>query len=281
MFLFIFIFTGISYAQDEQVLQPTGYTLISSEDMPHVNDALRTPIKQLLPDAKEVYLEYDSPEAREYIDKLGLGFIPYVIFDRSIALNDKFFHMVKNNMINQLKGYYVIPDEQLQMGEIMILDRQKQPDSLSIFVMSFCPYAREALASLIDFIRRNDIKIDIRIRYIVNYNEFGIDSLRGPEEIRENLRQISIQDKYPDRFFDYLLLIQNKTPEDALRELDIPQAEIENNRENALSQLRIDFDEKEALGIKRSPTFLLDNVYLIPTIDNLSRHKPFDVKKKP
>jgi hypothetical protein len=286
LFIFLFCITITCFictradASEDGTPKTLEYVLISSQDITHVNDGLRASISTLLPESKEKYLEYNSPQAQAYIDELSVTFIPYVVFDRSIALNDKFFHMVKNNMIEQKKGYYVIPDDQLNMGEIMLLGRQRQPGELSVFVMSMCPYAKEALASLIDFIRRNDVSINLRVKYIVNYNEFGIHSPYGPDDIRENLRQITIQDKYPDKFFDYILLMQSIAPEDALKQIGVSAAEIDAGKDNALLQLKQDFDEKESLGIRRSPTFLFENTYIIPSLEGLSQHSPFNVKKK-
>jgi len=255
------------------------YILISSDEISHVNDLLRKSIGQLSSNAKETYLEYDSPKAKEYIEKLNIKFLPSVIFDKSIATADIFFHMVRNNMIEKKDGYYVIPDKQLRMGEVMLLNRERMPNSLCIYGMGFCPYSKTAGADIIDFIRQNESDIELKFKYLIRYSEFGLSSPHGPEEIRENIRQIIIQKYYPDKFFDYLLLTQKKRPEEALKELAILEADIDSKKQEAISILKAEYDETEALGINQSPTFLLENVFLIPSAQGLNNYKPFNVKK--
>ena len=234
----------------------TGYTLISSKELSHVNELLRSSIKKLYLDAKETYLEYDSPQAKKYIKELNIKFVPFIIYDNSIAATDTFFHMVRNNMIDKVDGYYVIPERQLKSGEIMFLDREREPSKLYIYAMGFCPYSKEAEATIIDLIKQNKLDININVKYLVHYSEFGISSPRGPDEIREDIREIVIQEYYPDQFLDYLTLIQTKEPDEALKELKIPAEIIDSKKDEALGILKADYEESEVLGIRRSPTFL-------------------------
>jgi len=271
---------GLVYAQDtEKESEEIRYTLISSGEIGHVNELLRSGINQLSSNVKETYLEYNSPEAREYIEKLDIAYLPYVIYDNSIAFTDLFFHMVRNNMIEKEAGHYVIPDKQLRMGEIMLFKRERDPNSLSIYGMGFCPYSKSATADLIDFIRQNKSDIKLKFKYLVRLSEFGISSPHGPEEIRENIRQIIIQKYYPDKLYDYLLLTQKKKPEDALEELSISQEDIDSKKQDAISILKEQNKETEVLNIHRSPTFLWENIFLISTREGLGNHKSFNVKK--
>lgn len=255
------------------------YILISSKDLEHVNTVLRSSIKALFPDSRETFLNYNSEQARKYIEELEIKFVPFVIFDDSIATSDRFFGMVRNKMISKIKGRYVIPDEQLKMGEIMFLERKRQLRKLSIFAESFSPYAQEAEAALINFIRQNKLNIDVSVKYLVDFNEFGIFSPRGPEEIREDLRQIIIEKYYPDKFLDYLLLIQNRNPEQLLEELGISLEDIEARKDEALNLLKQDYEESKTLGIIYSPVFLWENVYLVPNLQVLKQHSPFNIRK--
>jgi len=273
--IIIIALTQAVYAADDPIDTTVGYRLISSKDITHVNDILRSSIKTLIPDNKETYMEYNSPEAKEYIEKLGISFIPYVIYDKRITESRNFFHMAKKDMIEKTQDYYVIPEKQLKMGEVMLLSRQKKPEKLTVYSMSMCPYAKDALLFIINAVRKDVLNMDVTVKYIVNYNEFGIQSSRGTEELKENIRQIVIQDIYPKSFFDYILLRQDKSPEEALALLGITVQDIESNKEHALKRLKEDFDETSSLGINRSPTFLLENIYLIPSIDILRKHGLF------
>jgi len=284
MRIFIFVFTlGIVWGmsaqaevQGEQLEQKIAYTLISSEELAPVHSVLRGSLKTLLPEAEEVYLDYHCARAKELIAELEIEHIPYVIFDDSVALEEPFFHMVKNNMIDRQKGFYVIPEKMLRMGEVRLLGRKRIPRRLDIFVMSRCSGCDEAKEKLIKAVREQKLDIALKIRYQAKVDEFGVSSRFGAEEIREKLRQIVLQKYYPDKFWDYLILAQEKAKEEALSELGIPPEKIDARKDEALAMLKEDAREAELLDIKYVPAFLWENIYLISTLEGLKNHKPFN-----
>ncbi len=255
------------------------YIFISSKELAHTNELLRRNIRTPFPNAEETYLEYNSPEAKRYIKELDIKFVPFVIYDDSIITTDMFPHLIRNKMIDGLKGYYIIPDEQLKRGEIMFLERKRKSDELYIFAMGFCPYSRNTEVKLINFIRQNKLDIRLNLKYLVNIDESEISSLYGPNELQEDTRQIIIQKYYPDKFLDYLLLAQNKTTEEALEELGLSLENVDSKKEEALKILREHFRFSKNLGITHSPTFLWENVYLIPDAEGLKQHRPFNKKE--
>lgn len=286
--IFILIFTTcvmqfgsvrIQAQEASEEPEEISYTLISSDEISHVNKLLRKGIGQLSTNLKETYHEYNSPKAKEYIEKFDIEFLPFVVYDNTIAASNIFFHMVRSNMIEKNNGYYIIPKKQLRIGEVMLINRERAPNSLWIYGMGFCPYSRSAAVDIVDFIRQNELDIKLKFKYLIRYSEFGLSSPHGPEEIRENVRQIIIQKYYPDKFFDYLTLTQKKKPEEALKELAILAADIDSKKQEAVNILKAEYEEAEALGIRESPTFLLENVFLIPTYQGLGNHEPFNVKK--
>jgi hypothetical protein len=76
-----------------------------------------------------------------------------------------------------------------------------------LYVMSFCPYGTQAetvMGPVVDLLKS---KADIRIRYITTISGTtvdSVDSLHGPAEAKEDLRQICINKYYPDKFWAYL-----------------------------------------------------------------------------
>jgi len=268
---------NFAFASEDQPT-PQKYTLISSKDLEHVHPMLRNSIMTLFPDAQEAYLDYKDPKAKRYIQELDAKFIPIVIYDKSITDTDAFFHMVKHKMINKLNGYYVIPDEQMKFAEVMLLNRKRQPNELSVFVTSLCPYTKGAQAALANFITQRKINANVQIKYLATFSEFGISSSRGPAEIKENLRQITIQEYYSDKFFDYLLLIQDMSSEEALGKLGISQKDIDSKKDKALEILKEHAQFAQELQIEYSPTFLWENMYLIPSLEILQIRPPFNNK---
>ncbi|MFH1245240.1 MAG: hypothetical protein V1662_02020 [Candidatus Omnitrophota bacterium] len=270
-FCLLFFSVRVNTARSAQDL-PVKYVLISAVELAPVDSILRESIKKLLPTAEETYLEYNSERAKKYIKELDIRFVPFVIFDKSITATDAFFHMVRNKMVDKVKGCYVIPEEQLRMGEVMLLQRKRAPDKLDVFVGGICPYAKQAQSFLRDFTREKDTDMDIRMRYLVEVHEFGISAQGGEEEIKEDLRQIVIQQYHPEKFREYLLLAQQEGPKEALDKVGISGSFIESKKEEALKIMKADFAEAQLLGITHSPTFLWENQYLIPTIEMLKPH---------
>lgn len=259
---------GIASAAQDAVVK---YTLVSTAELAPVDTILRQSIKKLFPAAEETYLEYTSEKAKRYIKELDMQFVPFVVFDKAITATDAFFHMVRHQMVDKVKGYYVIPEGQLKMGGIMLLSRERIPHKLDVFVGGLCPYSRQAQAFLRDFAGKGT-DINIRMRYLADVHEFGISAEGGEEEIKEDLRQIIIQQYHPQKFWEYLRLTQEQSPQAALEKLAIPPSFIESKKEEALKIIRADFTEARLLGVVRSPAFLWENRYLIPTVEMLKPH---------
>ncbi len=82
--------------------------------------------------------------------------------------------------------------------------------STEMYVMSFCPFgvqAETAMDPVVDLLRS---KADFKVRYIATVNGDTVDSvksLHGLLEAKEDLRQLCVQKSSPDKFWDYLTLI--------------------------------------------------------------------------
>jgi predicted DsbA family dithiol-disulfide isomerase len=79
--------------------------------------------------------------------------------------------------------------------------------SVDLYVMAFCPYGTQAESAMKPVVSLLGSKADIQIRYITNVGGSTVDSvqsLHGSSEAQEDLRQICIQKKYPEKFWDYI-----------------------------------------------------------------------------
>ncbi|MYC77760.1 hypothetical protein F4X10_18500 [Candidatus Poribacteria bacterium] len=140
---------------------------------------------------------------------------------------------------------------------------------VELFVMSFCPFAVQAEEELLPFIAKYGEAVDFNLRFIANLlEETAADnkkytSLHGETEVIENLRQIAISQLYPDRFFDYLLCrakhlksAWTRCAEKVGLDIERVNQEIESERTKALFE--DDIHRATALGIKSSPTLVVD-----------------------
>jgi predicted DsbA family dithiol-disulfide isomerase len=79
--------------------------------------------------------------------------------------------------------------------------------SVDLYVMAFCPYGTQAESAMRPVVSLLGTKSDIHVRYITTVRGSTVDSvqsLHGLSEAQEDLRQICIQKKYPQKFWDYI-----------------------------------------------------------------------------
>jgi glutaredoxin len=79
--------------------------------------------------------------------------------------------------------------------------------AVDLYVMSFCPYGTQAETAMGPVVDLLTSKTDIRIRYITTISGTtadSVDSLHGPAEAKEDLRQVCINKYYPDQYWSYI-----------------------------------------------------------------------------
>jgi len=86
--------------------------------------------------------------------------------------------------------------------------------SVELFVMSLCPYGVKAEKEILPVISSFTGKLDFKIKYIVTVSGDTLKdvvSLRGADEVKENVRQAAIMQFYPDKFSAYLEKVNEKS----------------------------------------------------------------------
>ena len=79
--------------------------------------------------------------------------------------------------------------------------------AVDLYVMAFCPYGTQAEAVMKPVVDLLGSKADIRLRYITTVagtTADSVNSLHGPTEAQEDLRQICIQKYYPEKLWTYI-----------------------------------------------------------------------------
>ncbi len=80
--------------------------------------------------------------------------------------------------------------------------------SLDMYVMSQCPYGVQAEDGAIPAIKELQNIAELNIHYIADDNGDGtFSSLHGQPEVDENIRQLCIEEHYPEKFLDYLTCV--------------------------------------------------------------------------
>ncbi len=79
--------------------------------------------------------------------------------------------------------------------------------TVDLYVMAFCPYGTQAETVMNPVVGLLGSKADIRLRYITKVTGTtadSVNSLHGPVEAQEDLRQICIQKYYPEKLWTYI-----------------------------------------------------------------------------
>ncbi len=236
------------------------YIIITSEGLEAVTRDLETGIARVAGLTRPKELRFDGPEAKALLERLGVDFIPYVIFDRKIEGSDKFFDLARNGMIARKNGEYVIPENMFMQGVVMLFKRKHNPLELDLFLVSEGPAGKEALREIGGYLEKEPAAFKVTCHYISTFREFGIDALHGPGEIKENIHQLLIQKYHPDKFWKYQKsYTEGKGFEAACKEAGIDVLDINKRQEEGIELLRQDADLCKELGISASPTFLWEN----------------------
>ena len=142
--------------------------------------------------------------------------------------------------------------------------------TLELFVMSYCPYGVQAEEKIIPIVKKFGDQIGFKLQFIAQEKEKSsaqeitpFTSLHGYPEVAENIRQLLIAQEYPDKYLDYILCRGKKLDkswEDCAEKLGIDVAKIQAlfDAPEAAQLFRENIARAEALGIKASPTILVD-----------------------
>jgi 2-hydroxychromene-2-carboxylate isomerase len=147
--------------------------------------------------------------------------------------------------------------------------REEQPGRIDLFMMSQCPFATELIPSLdhfLDHFRRDPRKVDLRLQFIGHVTGGNLRSMHGEAEVAENLRMVCAQKLYRAKykFMDYVKCRaadyestdwQSCVPKGMNADEIRACAEGDQGRD----LLRQSFGVAAAMGIRGSPTWILNN----------------------
>ena len=160
----------------------------------------------------------------------------------------------------------------------VFLDLRPEPDTLHLFVMSYCPFGISA-ESVLSKMKPVDGKSICRvvIHYIAQYDGAGnFNSLHGPKEVEEDMRQLLIGKYFQEKLGDYLLQrgkdIENTDWKTVAGGLGIDVAIIESKMASEGKELlKAEAALTQSLDIQTSPSYLWENRYRITRTENLKK----------
>jgi len=156
--------------------------------------------------------------------------------------------------------------------------REEIEGHLQVFIMSDCPYGREAVKALKPVLDNTEGELDYEIHYVASEKaDGGFSSLHGQYEVDENIIQLCANKHSPDVWFDYLYCrstkgVKGKDWKDCAEETGVDVDAVQTCFDDGEGEelLREDIKITKALGITGSPTWLANNRYKFGGIDSES-----------
>lgn len=191
---------------------------------------------------------------------LDLDFMPLYLIEKTSVVDEKFGKYIKAGQIKEHNGKVVF-EHQTRNG--VYANKELRPMELDLYVMSQCPFGVRAENQIIDLMKLGRLPKDLKInlRFIASEGRDGsINSLHGSAEWEEDVRQVIIREKYPQKLWKYLE-IRNKDYRSSLWDRAAEQAGI-NPRifakywDFGLKKLKEDMAQTEEYNISASPSFI-------------------------
>lgn len=226
----------------------------------------------------------DSPEGQKFIKELGLDFLPAYVLEDKPLVRKSLKSAIDGGWL-KLKGeapgsYFVVPSE----GRSGVwIQRPSQSKELGLFVMSQCPFGVQAESAVLQARKSGNFPKDVQLKlhYIADVVKGGADrpeeldfrSLHGPEEWKENVRQLLIQKYHPDKLWAYLekrneqyrpffergTRIPDLPWEPAAKAAGIDPKDIQKRFSEGKALLVQDIQRGKEIQVQSSPTFLWEN----------------------
>lgn len=252
--------------------------------------ALKQSLQQVFPEIKFKEIDYMTEEGKQLYNELNLQVLPALLFNEQVIAQDN-YEQVKN-YLTQKGEYYdlnvgssfdptseICDNEKDDTGnglvdcndpecENSLACRPLKENHVSVFIMSDCPYGKEAVKALAPVIEQMP-DLEYEINYIVtDMGDGNFRSLHGDYEVEENIRQLCAKDISEENYFDYVLCrIENGVNgvdwKNCAEETGYDTEELEacTTGERGTELLSENAKIAAELGIGASPTWLANNRY--------------------
>ncbi len=247
-------------------------------------------LKSVFPTINVKELDYSSKEGKDLYDKNKLAVLPAVLFtdavksDKNYAQIEKFltntgsylslntgstFNPTKeicDNKIDDNGNNKLDCDDEDCKGSLTC--RPEIKNNLQVFIMSDCPYGKEAIKALKEVIANFGNSLKYEVHYIANEAGGNFQSLHGSYEADEDIVQLCTKKYSPEQLFNYIYCRSTKGIKgidwkNCAKETgtDIGKIEACFNGVEGKELLRQDIKIADSLNIGGSPTWLANNRY--------------------
>ena len=271
--------------------QPVNIIVLSDKrcaDCNFVDDVI-TQLSDVFPGMTSTRLDYSTPEGKKLYTDAQLRYLPAVLFSADVK-NDKNYSAIQQYL--EPAGQY----QSLRIGSQydptcykddgtpdcskcgnMTECRNETKKDLQVFVMSDCPYGKQAIQALKQVADNFGDSITYDVHYIANENGGAFTSLHGQYEVDEDIVQLCVKTYSPDEWLDYINCRSTNGVKDidwhicaneaGITSIAVKTVEKCVNGSKGKQLLATDIQLAQALSINSSPTWLANNRYEFNAID--------------
>jgi hypothetical protein len=219
--------------------------------------------KQLFLGVKIRNVEYNSSEGQAIVQKYNIKLLPAYLFDSNVTKSPN-YAQVSRALVQTDDKYLIHPQASNSNYNPTLVEI---PRKLDLFVMSKCPYGVAAEKNLKSVLVLFGNRINFTLRFIADTNPDGtFNSLHGQPEVEEDLRQVCAMKYSPDKYFDYVVCIDQDVANAATKwescvnssGLDVNAVRTCSTGDEGKQLLTDNIKLANELGIGSSPTFLIN-----------------------
>jgi hypothetical protein len=256
------------------------------------------------------HVDYMSDEGKKLYaelkkDQPDFKFLPAVLLDKSVEKDQEGYAALKNYLRpigeweevkigGQFDPTAEICDNKIDDdgdGKIDCDDedcknsmacRTARPKTLELFVMSHCPYGAKAMIAANDIVEHFGKDITLEVHFIGNGTESNLQSMHGPTEVEEDVREICAREHYKanNQYVKYLACrskdLRNTDWQSCAKEAGMDEAVIQKCFDgDGKKLLADDFRIAQALDIGASPTFIANGRRQFNAIETSALQKEY------
>jgi glutaredoxin len=272
--------------------------------------ALEPRLKSVLGGLKVKHVDYMSDEGKKLYGELhkeqpDFKYLPAVLLDEGVKKDDEGYPELKNYLRPigkweevRLGGKFDPTAEICDNGvddngdgkvdcddpecRNVVACRPARPKTLELFVMSHCPYGAKAMIAANDLAQHFGKDITLDVHFIGNGSESSLQSMHGPAEVDDDVRELCARNHYQaDHQFMKFLACRSKdvrSPDwkpcakEAGLDENVIQKCFDGEGKKLLAQ---DFEVARELGIGASPTLIANGRYKFNALDANTMEKQY------
>ena len=235
-------------------------------------------------------LDYADPEGRALFAAVGPLTLPAFVFDDSLDSDPEAKASLMRGM-RVVGGHRVLSTggswdprcaDPGGCGRAECKDtlqcRSETPKKLELFVMSHCPFAAKAVASMTDVFQAfGDTTLDFSLQFIgSNDPQRGLTSMHGQSEVDDDVREVCAIKQYPSRhkFMDFVSCRAANYQDPAWEACTGGSTGIDEKRlarcadgPEGVTLLERSFAVSDKLGITASPTWIVNGTHKFSGLD--------------